>query len=91
MEWMLFLTSLVIMVKARDIETLFQPHHANLLLAIPTFTVLLPTLFSIPLYVPTELLIPHLAYLILFALAILADLKVLLKKEPTNETTPNQV
>jgi len=74
-EWTLFLTSFTIMHKTRDTWTLFQHHPSNLLLSIPVFTVLLPTLLSFPLSVPPELVIPHLIYLTIFTLSILIDLK----------------
>ncbi|MDH5438492.1 MAG: hypothetical protein OEX76_06285 [Candidatus Bathyarchaeota archaeon] len=60
-------------------RTLLQHHPSNLLLSIPIFTVLLPTLLSLPLSVPPELIIPHLAYLAIFTLSILTDLKPNLK------------
>jgi membrane-bound metal-dependent hydrolase YbcI (DUF457 family) len=74
-EWTFFLTSLTIMLKAKDAWKLFQHHPSNLLLSIPVFTVLLPTLLSFPLSVPIELIIPHLTYLTIFAFSILTDLK----------------
>ena len=73
-EWILFLTSLTIMLKAKDVWTLFQRHPSNLLLSIPVFTVLIPTLLSFPMYVPIELIIPHLIYLGIFTLSVLIDL-----------------
>ena len=73
-EWILFLTSLTIMLKAKDAWKLFQRHPSNLLLSIPVFTVLIPTLLSFPMYVPLELIIPHLIYLAVFTLSILVDL-----------------
>jgi len=74
-EWILFVASLTIMLKAKDAWTLFQRHPSNLLLSIPVFTVLLPTLLSFPLYVPLELIIPHLTYLAIFTSSVLIDLK----------------
>jgi len=78
-EWTFFVTSFTIMYKTKDIWTLFQRHPSNLLLSIPVFTVLLPTLLSFPLSVPLELVIPHLIYLTIFAFSILIDLKSNLK------------
>jgi len=75
LEWGLFLTFLTLMIKTKDAHTLLQPHPTNLILAIPVFTVLLPTLFSFPLHVPSELIIPHLTCLTLFILSILIDLR----------------
>jgi len=79
-EWIFFLTAFTILLKTRDAWTLFQPHQSNLLLSIPTFTVLLPTLLSFPEYVPPALIIPHLTYLTTFTISILIDLKTILKK-----------
>jgi len=75
MEWTFFLTSLGIMLRTKDVWTLFQPHQSNLLLSIPAFTVLLPELFRFPLSVPLELMIPHLTYLAIFTFSVLVDLK----------------
>jgi len=74
-EWILFLTSLTMLFKAKDLQTLFQSHPSNLFLFIPIFTVLLPTLFMFPFYVPLELIIPHLIYLTIFTTSILVDIK----------------
>jgi hypothetical protein len=84
-EWTFFLTSLTIMLKAKDAWTLFQHHASNMLLSIPVFTVLLPTLFSFPLSVPIELIIPHLTYLTIFTFSILIDLKSTLKTTHKNQ------
>ena len=75
LEWTFFLTSLTLIYKTRDAWKLFQPHPSNLLLSIPVFTVLLPTLVSFPLPIPSGLIIPHLTYLTIFTLSILIDLK----------------
>lgn len=78
-EWTFFLTSLTIILKTKDAWTLFQHHPSNLLLSIPIFTVLLPTFFSFPLSIPSELILPHLTYLTTFTLSVLIDLKSDLK------------
>jgi len=75
MEWILFLTAFTILLKTKEASTLFQPHPSNLLLSIPTFTVLLPTLISFPQYVHPALIIPHLIHLTIFTLSILIDFK----------------
>jgi hypothetical protein len=74
LEWVFFLTFLTIMLKTKDAWILFQHHPSNLLLSIPVLTILLPSFFSFPLYVPLELIIPHLTYLTIFTLSILPDL-----------------
>ena len=81
LEWSLFLISMTIMIKTKDIFLLFKHHSSNMILAIPILTVLLPTIISFPLYVPLALLIPHIVYLILFSIPILLDLKVILTKK----------
>ena len=79
-EWIVFIIATIVMLKANDINALFQPNSTNLILAIPLMTVLLPSLLTFPLYVPTTLLIPHLFYLFLFTPSILLALKALLTK-----------
>ena len=73
-EWILFLISIIIMLKTRDTAKLFQPHNTNLILTVPTFTLLLPTFLSFPLQVPTWLTPPHLAYMSMFSASIIISL-----------------
>jgi len=80
LEWGLFLVSITIMFKTKDVLFLFKHHPSNLILSIPVMTVLLPTVISFPLYVPFALLIPHLVYLTLFGFSILLDWKDILTK-----------
>ena len=84
LEWVFFLTSLALMIKAKDAWILIQSHPSNLLLSIPVFTVLLPVLLSFPFYAPLELIIPHLTYLAVFAFSILIDLKSRFRATPVN-------
>ena len=80
LEWIFFLIAFTILFKTKDAQTLLQPHLSNLLLSIPTFTVLLPILLSFPQYVPLALIIPHFTYLTIFTISILIDFKALLQK-----------
>ena len=80
LEWGLFVISMIFMVKTNDLAFMFKPHPSNMILAIPVLTVLLPTLISFPVYVPLSLLIPHVIYLILFAIPVLIDLKMMMTK-----------
>jgi membrane-bound metal-dependent hydrolase YbcI (DUF457 family) len=73
-EWILFLFFITIMFKTKDVWLLLQKHSSNMILVIPVLTVLLPAFLSFPLYVPTELIIPHLTYITLFTLSIVKDL-----------------
>jgi membrane-bound metal-dependent hydrolase YbcI (DUF457 family) len=79
-EWLSFLTTTLIMIKTKDAYPLLQPHNSNLIIAIPTFTVLLPTFLSFPLEVPAPLIPPHLAFLILFLASLSIDLKKVMKQ-----------
>jgi len=47
-EWILFLTSIAIMLKTKDARLPFQRHPSNLTISIPVLTVLLPTFLSFP-------------------------------------------
>jgi membrane-bound metal-dependent hydrolase YbcI (DUF457 family) len=90
LEWIMFLAAILLMLKMKDYKvSFFKPHASNLILIIPTFTVLLPTLLSTPMEVPALLVPPHLFYLIMFAVAILAEARALLinlskQRRPTN-------
>jgi hypothetical protein len=85
-EWALFLLSMVLMVKTRDIRALFKPHPFNLVLTIPIIAIILPVSLGIPIRVPIGLVIPHLAYLVLLAFSILIDFKTILTKKHDNTT-----
>lgn len=73
-ELTIFLTSIILMLKTKDIAKLIQPRNSNLILTIPTFTVLLPTFLNFPLDVPTWLIPPHLVYISIFSASIIVDI-----------------
>lgn len=79
LEWVLFLASMVVMVRVGDLRVLLQPHDSNLILSVPTFTVLLPTFLCFPLYVPVWLILPHLIYLFIFLASIFVDVYKVLR------------
>lgn len=79
LEWSAFLVSIAVMLKTSDMRKFLQPHLSNLLLCIPAFTVLVPTILSFPLGVPVWLEPPHLFYMVLFAIAIIIALFRLFK------------
>jgi len=83
LEWTFFLVCFIVMIKTRDAWALLQPHRSNLILSVPLLAVLLPTFLSLPLHVPLVLVIPHLAYLVLFVLSIVIGFKAILA-EPRN-------
>ena len=80
LEWVLFIISIIIMFKAKDMLPLLKRNPSNLILSIPLMTVLLPSIITFPLYVPLVLLIPHLVYLFLFVFSIFVNLKAILTK-----------
>ena len=80
LEFTLFVIATIIMWKTRDIFQFFRNSKLNLILAIPIFTVLLPTFTSYPLSVPLLLVLPHLFYLILFILSVLIALKGIVQR-----------
>ena len=79
LEFILFVIAIIVMFKTRDIHRFFRNSKLNLILAIPIFTVLLPTFASYPLHVPSLLIVPHLFYLLLFSISVLIALKGILK------------
>lgn len=79
LELLMFLASIIIMLKTKDLQALIKPHNSNLTLSIPTFTVLLPTFLSVPLHVPTWLIPPHLAYVSIFSASIIFQLHKVFK------------
>ena len=80
-EWIAFLAAVIIMIKTRDITKFFQAHKSNLLLSIPTFTTLLPTLASFPLGVPLLLVPPHIFYTVIFSIAIILAVSLFLVRK----------
>jgi hypothetical protein len=78
LEFTLFAIATVIMFKTRGIYRFFRNSKLNLILAIPIFTVLLPTFASYPLHVPALLVLPHLFYLVLFSISVLIAVRGIL-------------
>lgn len=75
LEWVAFGTLLIMMLKTKDVVRFFQPCNLNLILIIPTITVLLPTFLAVPLNVPVLLIPPHLFFAFLFLAAILINIR----------------
>jgi len=71
LESALFLLALVVMVKSKDFLLFFRRRLSNLVLVIPIFTVLLPTVIGYPLDVPILLVPTHLFFLVLFTVSVL--------------------
>jgi hypothetical protein len=70
-EWLAFVTSMVIMLKSLDMMRLFKPCISNLILFIPTLALLLPTFANYPLIVPVWLIPPHLVYMFIFVASMI--------------------
>lgn len=88
-EWVMFIAAALLLVALKDYKTFFKAHRTSLILAVPIFTVLLPTMLSFPLNVPLLLIPPHLFYLILFSTAIILELAHLFSKvKPTKKREP---
>jgi membrane-bound metal-dependent hydrolase YbcI (DUF457 family) len=84
-ELALFGVSTALMIITRDFRIFLRANKTNLLLIIPTATVLLPPLIGYPLTHPLidsspVLAVAHLFYLALFTIAIALAIKDLLKK-----------
>ena len=75
LEWILFLAAAIVLIRSRDLQFLLQPNNSNLLLFIPTCTVLLPTFLAFPMEVPIALVPPHILFLTLFSMSLLIDIK----------------
>jgi hypothetical protein len=80
LELVLFVVSVTVLFKTKDVFSLFKPHPLNIILSIPLIAVLLPTVISYPLSVPLVMPIPHLFYFVLFSFSILTNLKSILTK-----------
>jgi hypothetical protein len=74
LESVLFLVSIAVLLISSDIFALFKARRSNIILAIPTFTVLLPTFLSYPLSVPAWLIVPHVVYMVIFAASVAFEL-----------------
>jgi hypothetical protein len=78
-EWTMFLASIIVMLMTEDFAMFFRQQKSSLILAIPTFTVLLPPILSYPLDVPILLVPPHVVYAVMFSAAIVVELVAILK------------
>ena len=79
LEFTLFVIAIIVMFKTRDLLRFFRNSKLNFILAIPIFTVLLPTFASYPLRVPVLLVFPHLFYLALFSISVLIVVRGIFK------------
>lgn len=79
LEWVVFLASLALLWKTKDVAGLFQHHPYNLLLTVPLVALILPAFLSFPLTVPPVLIVPHLVFLAILAFSVILDIKGALK------------
>ncbi|MEM3697160.1 MAG: metal-dependent hydrolase [Candidatus Bathyarchaeia archaeon] len=79
-EWTMLMAMLIGMLKARDLQLLLKPNNSNIILVIPTLTVLLPSFLAFPLRVPAALIIPHLLMLAIFLASIFTDVRKAIQK-----------
>jgi hypothetical protein len=77
MEWLMFVVATLLLVALKEYRVFFRAHQMNLVLIVPTFTVLLPTVLNFPMNVPSLLVPPHAFYLILFVAAIFIEFRLL--------------
>ena len=73
-EWLLFVTSFVILLWSKQISKLLKQQFYNLLLIIPTSTLILPILITLTEYstiVPIALIPPHIIYALLFSISMI--------------------
>ena len=89
LEFTLFAIAIIIMFKTRDVFRFFRTSKLNLILAIPIFTVLLPTFASYPLHVPFLLVVPHLFYLLVFSISIIIAITGNPKNNKNNDAHGN--
>jgi len=88
LELMLFISSIALLLVTRDLFALLRPRVSNLILALPTFTVLLPIFLSYPLQVPGLLVLPHLVYMVLFLASISISIVGIFRKPRNNGQNP---
>ncbi len=70
LEWILFAASLLLLFRTKDMKKILGWHALNFALIPPLVAVISP-LFRFPIGLPSTLLIPHLAYMLLFVFSIL--------------------
>ena len=70
-----FTAAILIMWKTKDLQNLLHPQPLKYSPLIPLITLGLPTLAKFPLPVPPELILPHIAYMTIFTIALLTNIK----------------
>lgn len=83
LEWLSFLAATALIIKTGDLKTLLTPRKTNLLLAIPAGAICLSAIYGFGQGIPAGLLLPHVAFLIVFAISILNTARRLAPKRKT--------
>ena len=89
-ETTLFVLAIIVMARSKDFQVFFRRNLSNLVLAIPIFSVLLPTFMGYPLIVPILLVPSHLFYLILFTASVLTLIFLRLKPNSSSTSSPKK-
>jgi len=76
-ECVSFLLAIIILTKTNDLRLLFKSQKPNLLLTVPSGAIFVSSIIGMSKRPPTELLIPHLVFLVIFTISIM---RFLLKK-----------
>ncbi|MFH0897315.1 MAG: metal-dependent hydrolase [Candidatus Bathyarchaeota archaeon] len=78
LEGIFFSLFLIMAIKVRDLQKLFEPNPQNLVLTMPIFAIFMPVFLGFPVGTPFGLLIPHLVCLAILTYSIFLDLKSIL-------------
>lgn len=70
-EWASFILAITVLAQTKDIHQLLKPKRSNLLLAVPSGAIFLSSIVGMSPPAPIGLLIPHLAFLLIFAFSML--------------------
>ncbi len=73
-ELILFTAAMAVLFKTGDFRQFLKDQKINLVLIIPIFTVLMPSVVGYPLQVPILLVPPHFFFLVFFAISVLVVL-----------------
>jgi membrane-bound metal-dependent hydrolase YbcI (DUF457 family) len=73
-ELILFTAATAVLIKTDNFRQFFKNQKINLVLIIPIFTVLMPSIIGYPLQVPILLVPPHLFFLALFVISVIVVL-----------------
>lgn len=67
-EWVLFIAYIILILYTGDLKQLSEFKLTSLLLVVPISSILLPVFLNFPIRPPTELIIPHYIFLLIFTM-----------------------